>query len=218
MARFEPLDPSRAGRDLQRRHARGRVLPRGAAPRAGHAPMRSSGAYPKVLRRVGGYNLDAFVDPDRAPFNLAQARSSAPKGTLAVVLEAKVSLVPLPAAKAVLAIQFDGSARSARGHAGDPRASPVGRRGDGPLHPRQHASRTPHSNACAGRSSTATRGAPVRRVLRRRAEDLPPRLDALERDLTARRFGYRYHRAIDAGGAGADLERCAKRRSACRWR
>ena len=30
-----------------------------------------------------------------------------------------------------------------------------------------------------------------------RPEDLLPRLDALERDLTARRYGYRYHRAMD---------------------
>jgi hypothetical protein len=27
--------------------------------------------FPKVLRRVGGYNLDEFVDPGR-PFNLAK--------------------------------------------------------------------------------------------------------------------------------------------------
>src|SRR5262245_28992095 len=30
-----------------------------------------------------------------------------------------------------------------------------------------------------------------------RPEDLPPRLEALERDLRGRRLGYRYHRAID---------------------
>jgi FAD/FMN-containing dehydrogenase len=30
-----------------------------------------------------------------------------------------------------------------------------------------------------------------------RAEELPPRLDALERDLRAHHFGYRYHHAID---------------------
>ena len=44
------------------------------------------------------------------------------------------------------------------------------------------------------------------------AEDLPPRLDALERDLTARRFGYRYHRATIAA-AQARSGACAKRRS-----
>ena len=60
--------------------------------------------FPKVLRRVGGYNLDEFVGSDR-PFNLAKLMVGS-EGTLGVVLEAKLNLVPLPAAKAVLAIQF----------------------------------------------------------------------------------------------------------------
>ena len=60
--------------------------------------------YPKVLRRVGGYNLDCFVEPN-APFNLAKLMVGS-EGTLGVVLEAKIALVPLPRAKAVLAIQF----------------------------------------------------------------------------------------------------------------
>ena len=60
--------------------------------------------YPKVLRRVGGYNLDEFVEPGR-PFNLTKLMVGS-EGTLGVVLEAKVNLVPLPAAKAVLVIQF----------------------------------------------------------------------------------------------------------------
>ncbi|MGE3509403.1 MAG: FAD-binding and (Fe-S)-binding domain-containing protein [Vicinamibacterales bacterium] len=60
--------------------------------------------YPKILRRVGGYNLDAFVDPAQ-PFDLTRLTVGS-EGTLAVVLDAKIRLVPLPAAKAVLAIQF----------------------------------------------------------------------------------------------------------------
>src|SRR5712675_1785108 len=54
--------------------------------------------FPKVLRRVGGYNLDHFVDPN-APINLAKLIVGS-EGTLGVVLEAKVALVPLPRAKA----------------------------------------------------------------------------------------------------------------------
>jgi FAD/FMN-containing dehydrogenase/Fe-S oxidoreductase len=61
--------------------------------------------YPKVVRRVGGYNLDEFVDPAR-PFNLAKLIVGS-EGTLGIVVEARVGLVPLPAAKAVLTIQFD---------------------------------------------------------------------------------------------------------------
>lgn len=61
--------------------------------------------FPKVLRRVGGYNLDAFVDP-AAPFNLSKMIVGS-EGTLALVTAATLALVPLPKAKAVLAIEFD---------------------------------------------------------------------------------------------------------------
>ena len=67
--------------------------------------------FPKVLRRVGGYNLDEFTQPDR-PFNLAKMMVGS-EGTLGVVLEAKLNLVPLPKAKAVMVVQFARSARSA---------------------------------------------------------------------------------------------------------
>ena len=61
--------------------------------------------YPKILRRVGGYNLDRFTDPGR-PFNLAELIVGS-EGTLGLVVEARVNLVPLPDAKAVLALEFD---------------------------------------------------------------------------------------------------------------
>ena len=60
--------------------------------------------YPKILRRVGGYNLDEFADPSK-PVNLAKIMVGS-EGTLGVVLEAKVKLVPLPKAKAVMVITF----------------------------------------------------------------------------------------------------------------
>jgi len=60
--------------------------------------------FPKVLRRVGGYNLDEFTMPGRV-FNLAKMMVGS-EGTLGVVLEAKLNLVPLPKAKAVLVVQF----------------------------------------------------------------------------------------------------------------
>ncbi|HEY2151052.1 MAG TPA: FAD-linked oxidase C-terminal domain-containing protein [Vicinamibacterales bacterium] len=61
--------------------------------------------FPKVLRRVGGYNLDEFTDPSR-PFNLAKLIVGS-EGTLGLVVAAKINLVALPAAKAVLTIEFD---------------------------------------------------------------------------------------------------------------
>ena len=61
--------------------------------------------YPKVVRRVAGYNLDEFVD-DSKPFNLAKIIVGS-EGTLGMITAAKVNLVPLPKEKAVLAIEFE---------------------------------------------------------------------------------------------------------------
>ena len=61
--------------------------------------------FPKVLRRVGGYNLDEFADSSR-PFNLSKIIVGS-EGTLGLVVAVKVNLVPLPLAKAVLTIEFD---------------------------------------------------------------------------------------------------------------
>lgn len=61
--------------------------------------------FPKVLRRVGGYNLDAFVDPAR-PVDLSRIMVGS-EGTLGFVVEATVGLVPLPPAKALLTAEFD---------------------------------------------------------------------------------------------------------------
>jgi len=61
--------------------------------------------YPKVVRRVGGYNLDEFVDESK-PFNLARIIVGS-EGTLGMITAVKINLVPLPKEKAVLAIEFD---------------------------------------------------------------------------------------------------------------
>ena len=61
--------------------------------------------FPKVLRRVGGYNLDAFVDP-AAPVDLSRLMVGS-EGTLGFVTEATIGLVPLPAVKALVTLEFD---------------------------------------------------------------------------------------------------------------
>ncbi len=60
--------------------------------------------YPKVMRRVGGYNLDCLVDENN--FNLAQLVVGS-EGTLGLVTEARLNLEPIAAAKAVLVVLFE---------------------------------------------------------------------------------------------------------------
>ncbi len=61
--------------------------------------------FPKVMRRVGGYALDAFIDP-AAPVDLTRILVGS-EGTLGFVTEATLGLVPLPAAKALLTLEFE---------------------------------------------------------------------------------------------------------------
>src|SRR4029453_7561344 len=61
--------------------------------------------FPKVLRRVGGYNLDAFVN-DTRPVDLTRIMIGS-EGTLGFIVDAKIKLVPLPKQKSVLTIEFD---------------------------------------------------------------------------------------------------------------
>ncbi|MGD9905982.1 MAG: FAD-binding and (Fe-S)-binding domain-containing protein [Vicinamibacterales bacterium] len=60
--------------------------------------------FPKVLRRVGGYNLDALVDA-AAPVDLSRLMVGS-EGTLGFVTAATVGLVPLPAVKALVTLEF----------------------------------------------------------------------------------------------------------------
>ncbi|HAB14165.1 MAG TPA: FAD-binding oxidoreductase [Planctomycetaceae bacterium] len=62
--------------------------------------------YPRILRRVGGYNLDEFIPDPRRPTNLSKIIVGS-EGTLALVLEATLRLVPIPSERALLSIQFD---------------------------------------------------------------------------------------------------------------
>ena len=59
--------------------------------------------FPKVMRRVGGYNLDEFVYTDR--WNLAKIITGS-EGTLAVTLELKLNLEPTPKFKSVAVVHF----------------------------------------------------------------------------------------------------------------
>ncbi len=59
--------------------------------------------FPKVMRRVGGYNLDEFVGK---PFNLAKLVSGS-EGTLAIILDITVKLFPVLSHKCMALLHFE---------------------------------------------------------------------------------------------------------------
>jgi len=151
--------------------------------------------YPKVIRRVGGYNLNDFVDPAK-PVNLARMLVGS-EGTLGVVLEAKLRLVPLPKAKAVMVIEFADLLEALS-------AAPViVRHGPSAVevmdksildNTRQNANLDRIRNSFIQGDPAATLCV---EFYGDKKDDLPPRLVALEEDLRARNLGYRYHSDTD---------------------
>ena len=65
--------------------------------------------YPKIMRRVSGYNLDDFLTD--APFNLTKMVVGS-EGTLCVVTEAKLNLVSRPTMTALSVVHFAGIVES----------------------------------------------------------------------------------------------------------
>src|SRR5262249_35803355 len=59
--------------------------------------------FPKILRRVSGYNLDAMIGRNPTPRDLLVGS----EGTLAVLTEAELALVPRPKARGLLVPQFE---------------------------------------------------------------------------------------------------------------
>jgi len=146
--------------------------------------------YPKVVRRVAGYNLDEFVD-DGKPFNLSKIIVGS-EGTLGVVTAAKVNLVPLPKEKAVLAIEFEQLLEALA-------ATPVILKHKPSAievmdafilnHARENPAMDRMRRAIL---QTDDPGALLNvELYADRAEDLPPRLEAIERDLAPFRCVHR---------------------------
>jgi len=151
--------------------------------------------YPKILRRVGGYNLDEFTDVSKA-VNLARIMVGS-EGTLGIILEAKLRLVDLPKAKAVMVIMFGDLLESLA-------ASPV------------ILKHQPSAVEVMGKSilDFTRQNAELDGIRRKfiegdpastlcvefyadRKEDLPPRLKRLEEDLRAHNLGYAYRWETD---------------------
>lgn len=149
--------------------------------------------YPKVLRRVGGYNLDEFARGSR---NLAKLMVGS-EGTLGVVLEAKLRLVPLPKAKSVLAVQFADLLEALEATPLVLKHSPSAVEVmDGFI-----LGHTKQSAALEAMRRTFIEGDPGALLCIEfygdEAAELPPRMQALEAELRERRYGYRYHHAIE---------------------
>jgi FAD/FMN-containing dehydrogenase/Fe-S oxidoreductase len=151
--------------------------------------------YPKVLRRVGGYNLDEFTDPAK-PVNLAKIMIGS-EGTLGIVLEAKLKLVPLPKAKAVMVIEFADLLESLA-------ATPVIlRHGPSAVEVMDKAilDNTRQNAALDKIRRSFIEGDPGATLCVEfyadRKEELPPRLSALEEELRAKNLGYRYRMETD---------------------
>ena len=151
--------------------------------------------YPKVLRRVGGYNLDEFTDRAK-PVNLAKMMVGS-EGTLGIVLEAKLRLVPLPKAKAVMVIEFADLLESLAATPVILRHSPSAVE----VMDKAILDNTRQNAALDRIRKSFIEGDPGATLCVEfyadRKEDLPPRLNALEEDLRARNLGYRYRIETD---------------------
>jgi FAD/FMN-containing dehydrogenase/Fe-S oxidoreductase len=184
-----------------------RVVHRLATEHAGEIARR----YPRILRRVGGYNLDRFTgvgqgfqpdalksqagNPDLPAFNLSDIFVGS-EGTLGVVVEAKLRLVEPPKCKAVLVAQFhhllEALAATPAILAHRPSAVEVMDR---------YILESTRLNAEASRLRSFLQGDPEAILLIEfygdRSIDLQLRLATLEADLRRRGFGYHYQQAAD---------------------
>jgi FAD/FMN-containing dehydrogenase/Fe-S oxidoreductase len=152
--------------------------------------------YPKILRRVGGYNLDLFVPGKGTVANLAHLLVGS-EGTLAVVTEAKLRLVEMPRAKALLVIQFadllDALAATPAILTHRPAAVEVMDR---------HVLDATRLNPEASRLRDFLQGNPAAILIvefyDERPEELSPRLQALETELRNEGRGYHWLQATEA--------------------
>jgi FAD/FMN-containing dehydrogenase/Fe-S oxidoreductase len=156
--------------------------------------------FPKILRRVGGYNLDAFVPGRDDGFNLARLFVGS-EGTLGVVVETRLRLVELPRSRATFIVQFadlfEALAATPAILAHGPSAVEV---------VDKYVLDSTKLNPEASRLRDFLQGDPgailMIELYGDRPEDFPPRLAALEDDLRARGFGY-HHSAITDPAAQA---------------
>jgi len=149
--------------------------------------------YPKIVRRVGGYNLNCFV---QGPVNLARMMVGS-EGTLGAVLEAKLKLVPLPKAKAVMVIGFPDLLESLAATPAILRHQPSAVE----VMDKAILDNTRQNAALDQIRKMFIEGDPAATLCVEfyadQEADLPPRLAALEADLRARKLGTFYRQETD---------------------
>ncbi len=150
--------------------------------------------YPKILRRVGGYNLDAFVGDQ--PFNMCRMLVGS-EGTLATILEAKLNVIPLPRAKVLGVVQFQGLIEAMEAVAPILETGPAAVE----LMDKMILDQTVGSLALS-KQRAWVEGDPEAVLAVEyygdRTEDLLPKLDELEGALKAKGLGYAFGRAVSA--------------------
>ena len=110
-ATFGPVEDEALGHYLERPGLEGEIYRRIREMTQTHAETIRAGT-PRHWRRCGGYNLDRFVEgvsfnyPQDKRFNLAKLICGS-EGTLAVMTDIKLNLVPLPAKTALAIVHFD---------------------------------------------------------------------------------------------------------------
>ena len=102
LAHFRALNPGELETRLDNTGLEGDIY-RGIRSLAQENAPEIEARFPKIMRRVSGYNLDEFLSD--SPFNLSRMVVGS-EGTLCVVSEAKLNLVPRPTMTALSVLHF----------------------------------------------------------------------------------------------------------------
>ena len=102
-ARFSNLTPSELETKLSGSGLESQIY-RGIPQIAQAHSHEINARYPNIMRRVSGYNIDQFLNG--GPVNLSQMMVGS-EGTLGVITEARVNLVPTPRATALAIVHFN---------------------------------------------------------------------------------------------------------------
>ena len=150
--------------------------------------------YPKILRRVSGYNLDELADPDRLDMARFVVGS---EGTLVTITEATLKLVPLPPAKALAVLHFADLIESMEATVAALEVEPAAVEHVGSMILRQARSKPEYA-----RLMHFVEGDPeallVVEVTGESAGEVESKLDALEARTAKRGYGYAFKRLVAA--------------------